>query len=47
MICPACGNGDAETVGNARQETHCGELAGADGETADRQRRLGRAGASK
>ena len=37
---PGLRNGDAEPVGDARQETHGGELAGADGETADGERRL-------
>ena len=47
MMCPACGTVDAEAVGDARQETHGGELAGADGETADGERGLGGAGAGK
>ena len=40
-------HGDAEPIGDARQEAHGGELAGADRETADRERRLGGAGAAK
>ena len=40
-------DGDGEAVGDARQETHGGELAGADRETADRERGLGGAGAAQ
>ena len=40
-------DGDAKTVGDARQEAHGGELAGADGETADGERGFGGAGAGK